>query len=311
MEEAQRVATDPDMFRRLYGTGENFPPDRASVMRAAFVVDPTGFRVNEDSATDNHYMECGVRVDLERAHAQHAEVVATLTRIGVPAIVFPGREGLDDGVYPNNVFGTIPRRFIVGRMLHPVRQREAERADVRELFTTTFGYELWDLSAQSLVAELTGPLVIDRARGIGWCGRTRRVDDAGVRALHQAFDLRITLSFDLVPTEYHTNLVLSVLAGRGCVAHRASFGDPEVVDALRTVYPDHTLLLSDEEKDAFAGNCLAVTESDLVFSESAARALRPASRRTLESWGFRLHPVAVDELEKGGGSLRCLIAEVF
>ena len=41
------------------------------------------------------------------------------------------------------------------------------------------------------------------------------------------------------------------------------------------------------------------------------RALRPSSVQALESWGFRVHEVDVDELEKGGGSLRCLIAEIF
>ncbi len=39
-----------------------------------------------------------------------------------------------DAVFPNNVFATAPGRLIVGRMRHPVRQREAERADIRGFF---------------------------------------------------------------------------------------------------------------------------------------------------------------------------------
>ena len=74
-------------------------------------------------------MHAGRAVDPERARAQHAAVVRKLGEIGVPVIVFPGREGLADGIYPNNVFATAPGRFVVGSMRHPGRRREAERED--------------------------------------------------------------------------------------------------------------------------------------------------------------------------------------
>jgi N-dimethylarginine dimethylaminohydrolase len=140
---------------------------------------------------------------------------------------------------------------------------------------------------------------------------TGRVDEAGCVAMHEAFDLRLTFRFDLVPDEYHTNLVLAVLAGRACVLYPGAFTDPGVPEAIDRVHDGRTLVLTDEEKQHFAANCLAVTENDVLFSATARRALRPSSVEALESWGFRLHDVEVDELEKGGGSLRCLIAEVF
>ena len=48
-----------------------------------------------------------------------------------------------------------------------------------------------------------------------------------------------------------------------------------------------------------------------MMSATAARALRPASRAALERWGFEVVAVDVDECEKAGGSLRCMIAELF
>ncbi|RME76133.1 MAG: amidinotransferase [Planctomycetota bacterium] len=289
------------------------PPDRPPVMRAAMLVSPVGFRVSEQSARDNRYMVPATPVDPERAIAQHLAVVRALTERGLPVLEIPGRPGLDDAIYPNNVYATIPGRFIVGRMRHPVRRREAEREDVRRLFVDTFRYTLCDLSREpDVIAELTGPLVIDRARGIGWCGMTGRVNEAGCRRMHEAFALRATLRFDLVPEEYHTNLVLAVLAGRGCVVHPGSIVHaPAVLRALEAVYGERILRLTDEEKAAFCGNLIAVTERDVFLSATALAALRPASRATLERWGFTVHAVAIDELEKGGGSLRCLIAEVF
>ena len=52
-------------------------------------------------------------------------------------------------------------------------------------------------AATDLVAELTGSLIIDRARGVGYCGLSERCDMAGARAMHQAFDLRLTFCFEL------------------------------------------------------------------------------------------------------------------
>ena len=47
------------------------------------------------------------------------------------------------------------------------------------------------------------------------------------------------------------------------------------------------------------------------MSQSGVSALRKSSRSTLESWGFEIISVELDEIEKAGGSLRCMLAEVF
>lgn len=305
------IVTSPAELRAHAASRASRAAGRPPVLRAALLVAPQGFRVSEESARDNRYMQLASRVDPERAWAQHHALAGKLSDLGVPVLSLPGIAGQDDGVFPNNVYATIPRRFIVGSMLHPVRRREAEREDVMSLFRDVFGYEICDLSRSGGIAELTGPLVIDRPRAIGYCGFTQRVDDAGCRAMHDAFDLELTFRFDLAVGEYHTNLVLAIVAGRVCILHPPSFRDPDAAAAITELYPDATLVLADEEKAAFAGNSIAVTERDVLFSETALRVLRPSSRSFLESRGFRVHGAAVDEFEKGGGSLRCLIAEIY
>jgi hypothetical protein len=140
---------------------------------------------------------------------------------------------------------------------------------------------------------------------------TGRVDEAGLKAMHAAFDLRHTLYFDLREGEYHTNVVMSILAGRACVVHPASIVDPRVVRALATIYEDRILFLDDAEKLAFAGNCIALTSKDLFMSQTAKDALQRRSKGLLESWGFRIHSHELDEIEKAGGSLRCMVAEIY
>ncbi len=223
---------------------------------------------------------------------------------------FPGNSETPDDVFPNNVFGTAPGRFIVGHMLHPLRQRETARQDIRNYFATA-GYQTIDLSEQDCVAELTGPLVIDRARRLGFCGMTGRVDEAGLKAMHKAFGLRFTLQFDLQENEYHTNVIMSVLAGRACVLHAEAFVHAAIPLHIASIYRGRVVYLDQAEKDAFAGNCIALTQHDLFMSQTAADALQRDNRALLESWGFRIHAAPLDEIEKAGGSLRCMVAEVY
>lgn len=274
------------------------------------MVEPINFALSEETARDNRYMDPGKSADPDRALEQYVNLLALIRRAGVPVKSFPGDPRAPDNVFPNNVFATAPGRFIVGHMLHPQRQREAGRRDIREYFAA-MDYTTVDLSVKDCVAELTGPLVIDRARRLGFCGMTARVNEAGLAAMHEAFALRHTLQFDLKESEYHTNVVMSVLAGRACVLHAKSFVDPTIPRAIANIYGGRALYLGQAEKDAFAGNCIALTMHGVFMSQTAADALQLGNRALLESWGFRIHSTALDEIEKAGGSLRCMVAEIF
>ena len=154
-------------------------------------------------------------------------------------------------------------------------------------------------------------MIIDSARRIGFCGLSGRVDQAGLEAMHDAFGLKMIFSFDLQSDEYHTNVIMMVLASRACVIYPGAFVDPTVPAAIAKAFPDRTLILNESEKNAFAGNCIALTDTDLFMSQTGADAMRPASRTILESWGFTIHSSRLDEIEKTGGSLRCMLAEIF
>ena len=67
----------------------------------------------------------------------------------------------------------------------------------------------------------------------------------------------------------------------------------------------------DEEKAAFAGNCIALSETDVWMSAAAAAALAREHRADLAAWGFAVKAVPLAEIEKAGGSLRCCVAEIY
>lgn len=278
--------------------------------QAAFLVAPDGFRLAEQSARDNTYMADAAAFDAARACAQHRDLHHAISAV-LPAVCFAGDPATPDAVFPNNVFGTAAGRSIVGRMRHPVRQREAARADIRAFFRDVLGRAETDLSAQPHPCELTGALVIDRARGLSFCGLSERCDEAGARRMHEAFGLRATLLFDLAPGEYHANVVLAVLAGRAAVVCPAGFADPAVAEAIAGVYAPHALVCDAAEHAAFVANCIALSPETVWMSAAAGRALAPLHRAVLAEAGFRVETVELDAIEAAGGSLRCCIGEIF
>lgn len=292
----------------LHQVFQNFAPTaRPTTMRRALLIRPNAFGFAHESATDNTYMDAAVHIDRQRACDQHQKLVEMIEGLGVPCDVFDSMAHTPDAVYPNNVFGFTSDRFIIGHMLHPVRQAEALHPEITRCFSESRHH--LDLSRQAGICELTGSLIIDHARKIGFVGTSQRCDVIGAKAMQEAFHLNAVYHVPLHPREYHTNIALSVLAGKGIVIAPSGFHDPADAQAIAECYGSHALVISEDEKNAFVGNCLAITEDALMMSAHAYRHLK--NKDFFGKIGMEIVPVDVSELEKGGGSLRCLIAEIF
>lgn len=287
------------------------PPDFGpATAKAAFLVAPDGFAHASESAGDNRYMAAPGAFAPALASAEHRALHRALANV-LPVICFAGDPATPDAVFPNNVFATTPGRLVVGRMRHAVRQREATRGDIRGFFTDTLGYREVDLSSQPHACELTGALVIDRLRGLGFCGLSERCDAEGARLMHEAFGLRATLAFDLAPGEYHANVLLAVLAGRTALLCPRGFADPAVVAAIASLYAPDAIVLGDAEHAAFAANAIALSD-DIVWMSAGARAsLSQATRQSLAAAGWAVEGIPMEALEAAGGSLRCCVGELY
>ncbi|HEY0504268.1 MAG TPA: arginine deiminase-related protein [Lysobacter sp.] len=302
------ITRDVDaFFAHARSLAPDFGPPTA---RAVFLVAPDGFRLAEQSAADNRYMAEAARFDAACASTQHRDLHRAVSEV-LPAVCFAGDPETPDAVFPNNVFATAAGRYVVGRMRHAVRQREAARGDIRAFFGGVLDYAEIDLSTQPHPCELTGSMVVDRARGVGFCGLSERCDEAGARLMHEALGLRATLLFDLAAGEYHANVVLAVLAGRAVLVAPGGFADPGVAQAIAAFYAPHRVVLSPQEHAAFAGNAIALSDDTVWMSTVAASALCGDSRDILAAAGFALRSVDLDAIEAGGGSLRCCIGEIY
>ena len=302
------LTRDFEAFRQAFEQADlNFGP---ATPRCVFLVTPEGFMRAEESAQDNVYMAAAEAFDPQRALAQHRDLVREMSSV-VPAIAFAGWAETPDAVFPNNVFATGSGNVVIGRMLHPVRQREATRADMRSYFTDVLGLNEIDLSTQNHPCELTGAIVIDRARGIGFIGLSDRVDEEGARLMHEAFGLRASLVFDLADGEYHTNVVLAVLAGRAAVICPRGFASSEAADFIASLYAPHSIMCTEAEHQAFVGNCISASPDTVWMSAAAESALTSEHAKQLNDAGFSVRSVELDAIEAGGGSLRCCIGEIY
>ncbi len=307
---AAQVFESVDAFTHAHATAPLEVTARPTA-KAALVVSPDGFRVSDETRSDNRYMQPEHDTDSTRAHQEHAALVRAIDRC-VPVVRFKGDAASPDAVFPNNAFGTINGRLIVGAMRHPERQLETLRRDIPRFFRTRLGYAVRRLDRDpDCVAELTGALAIDRGRGMGYCGLSERCNLAGAHAMHDAFDLRRTFVFELASGEYHTNVVLAVLASKLLLICPEALADPRAADAIAAAYAPHVVWLDAEEKQGFCGNAIALDAQVAWLSERAADTLRPASRAVIERAGFAIGAVPLGEIETAGGSLRCCVAEVF
>lgn len=304
------VFEDPAAFARR-GAHAPLSASSPATAKAVLMVAPDGFRVSDETRADNRYMVPAHAVDNARAHRQHAALVRAIDNC-LPVVRFRGDVASPDAVFPNNAFATVNGRLIVGAMRHPQRRLETQRRDIPRFFRTRLGYAVLRLDSDpACIAELTGALVIDRARRVGYSGLSERCNLTGAHAMHQAFGLARTLVFELAPGEYHANVVLAVLASRLLLICRESFADPAAADVIAAQYAPHVVWLDADEKRAYCGNAITLDERTAWFSARAAQSLRPSSRAQIEAAGFCIESVPLDEIEAAGGSLRCCIAEVF
>ncbi|MEZ5455431.1 MAG: arginine deiminase-related protein [Lysobacteraceae bacterium] len=278
--------------------------------RGAFVISPSARQLASQSATDNAYMQLNAAYSLDRAQQQHRALQQALSR-ALPVVAFAGSEHTPDDLFPNNVFAACPGRLVLGYMRHPIRQQEVERRDIQAFFTDLLGYDVVDLRTQPGRVELTGSMVIDRARGLGFAGLGERCSEAGGRAFASAIGLQEWLGVPLAAGEYHMNVVMSILASRLLVICPDGFADVRDAERIAACYAPDVLELTSAQKAAFAANCLSVSEEAVWMSERAADALTAPQLAQLQRSGFAVHAVNLDEIEKAGGSLRCCVAEIF
>lgn len=294
------------------------------------MVPPDDFAFNEQTARDNDFQhrESNAAEARRAAQAEAVAMVATLRAAGLTVLILAKTAEtptLPDAVFPNNWFSTWPD----GRLqLYPMRtanrQAEVRPAALISLLQAagrkvTVADVLAAAPGQAL--EGTGALVFDHPGRRVFAARSERCDSELVR-VHAAERGYQPLLFDTRASTgrpfYHTNVMLSI--GEGfAVACLDAVPDPterrHLREALTAGGRELIELSLTQTEQGFCANllqlCNRTGERLIVLSQTAHDGLSGLQRTQLGRHG-RLLPVAIPTIERiGGGSARCMIAEVF
>ena len=299
------------------------------------MIRPVSFRLNEETATNNYYQKAieGLTPDQmqERALAEFDNFVEELRKNGVRVIVYNDRPepNTPDSIFPNNwITFHDDGRVGLYPMFAPSR-REERREDLLESLVDEEGFHIEELSdfsgmeEEGTYLEGTGSMVLDRENKIAYAALSERTDEHALMLFCQEFEYA-PVSFTANQSVdgfrlpiYHTNVMMSLgsKVAAICADCIDDKGEKEKVLAYLRETGKEVVLLTEEQIDRFAGNMLEVTnaagESLMVMSTSAFTALRDEQKNQIEKHSKIVHS-SLDTIEAlGGGSARCMMAEVF
>jgi hypothetical protein len=294
------------------------------------MVEPAAFGFNAETAGSNRFQRDAGMTSATAAAAARAEfaaLVAGLRKAGMGVAVAPDTTTptKPDAVFPNNwvsfhADGTV----VLYPMFNPSRRAERREAVIDCVksqlgFVETRRLDLTEEERRGRFLEGTGSLVLDHVNRIAYAVPSPRTDASLVREWARLMDYEPVL-FDAATPDgapvYHTNVVLWIgtrVSGAGLEwvpqAQRAAL-QSRLASGRRGIMP-----LSGTQLLAFAGNMLELVnsrgETHLAMSASASACLDEPQRALLRDAGIMPLVGAIPVIETlGGGSVRCMLAEV-
>lgn len=295
------------------------------------MVRPANFGFNEETAASNAFQSRDGRLQPEdirkNAIREFDAFVEHLRAAGVHVIVAADsvKPAKPDAVFPNNWATFHQEGFVVTYpMFAPVRRRERRRQVIdtvlREGFHSERRINLEFNEKINRFLEGTGSIIFDHQHRLAYACLSPRTDAGLLDELCQLLGYEKVV-FHAVDAKgqdiYHTNVMMA-LGETFVVICLDTVRNPMERKMLEQKFREtkkEIVEISLDQMNAFAGNMLQLRndrdETLLVMSEQAFRSLTPAQITTLERHTRLLHS-PIDTIETyGGGSARCMIAEVF
>lgn len=298
------------------------------------MIRPVQFRLNEQTAIDNFYQKSIENTDPSIVNAKAVKefdgLVKKLEAVGVQVIVVNDTKEFDtpDSIFPNNWIsfhangnvGLYPM-FAENRRLE--RKESILEAVEAQGFTIKNVIDYTAAESEGFFLEGTGSIILDRINDKAYCALSGRADEALFIEFCEDFEYTPVLfsAYQTVKDKrekiYHTNVMMCI-GDTFAVVCAASIDDKkERKNVLKHLSEDgkKVIEISENQVNAFAGNMLqlkgANDQSYLVMSQSAYDSLRPAQVQLIKAHTKILSSSLVTIESCGGGSARCMMAEVF
>ena len=293
-----------------------------------FMVKPVRFGFNPQTAQSNAFQKKeGYGIQVQEAALREFLAYATLLRangINIALAEDTQEPRTPDSIFPNNWFSTHEDGTLVLYPMAAPNRREERKGHFLEIikrnFKVTRTVDLTHYEEEGLFLEGTGSMILDRENKIVYACRSPRTD---MKVLD---DFCTQLGYTPVTFEsvdrngqqiYHTNVMMCVGTAYAIVCLE-SIADPQerqnVVTSLEKS-GKKIIEITFDQVNKFAGNMLELRNGEgkkfLVMSATARKSLTSEQNREL-SKTYRLLSPQLETIEtNGGGSARCMLAEIF
>ncbi len=263
----------------------------------------------------------------EAARGEFDKMVELLREAGVTVLVIEDTPVpvKPDAVFPNNWFTTHEDGLLMTYPYFYAQRRHERRKDILELLdlkytvNRTVPLEHWEKENRFL--EGTGCLILDRVNQVAYACLSNRCDQTAVHDWCLAMNYK-PLTFTATDPQgqpiYHTNVMMAIgsAAVIVCLDCIVDPGERAAVTDALLLGGREIVEISQEQVAQFAGNALELSTDRgplWVMSSSAFHSLTEAqTARLLAPAGMRLLHVDLPNIERfGGGSARCMMAEIF
>ncbi len=298
------------------------------------MIRPVAFRMNEQTAVNNYYQKVldGLLPSTVNAKAQQEfdAFVAKLRAVGVEVIVVDDVLNPDtpDSIFPNNWISFHENGDVALYPMFAENRRLERREDILDIleeegFIINNIMDYTSAEEDGFFLEGTGSLVLDRENGKAYCALSPRADEELFIEFCEDFEFTPVIfeAFQTVNQErkliYHTNVMMCLGETFAVICADAIDDKKERKMVLESLRGDEkeVVLITEAQVNNFAGNMLEVKGTDdrryLVMSASAHQSLTKKQIAQLEEHVTILSS-SLDTIEAcGGGSARCMMAEIF
>ena len=282
------------------------------------LVKPASFGYDEISAKTNIFQSNNNSKELsDLVEKEHFELTKLLDKNNIAFQILNSPKECLDGIFPNNwVITYFDKTYDLFSMLNPNRRLERSKENINFLqnaYLLKNDFSTYEKDNQFL--EGTGSLVLDRINKIAYMSVSKRssVKLATHWANRRGYTLNLFSSYlDDVPI-YHTNVVMFIGSNIACLG--SDLIKENTIEALLKKH-HRVITLSKEEVKNFCGNCIEVKDREnnkiLLMSSRAYSNFSKKNLLELSSYYPKILHTNLTNIENvGGGSLRCMILELF
>jgi hypothetical protein len=291
------------------------------------MIRPVAFDFNAETAVNNAFQQAGSNHDAQiKAEKEFDEFVYKLRDAGVDVTVIQDTPDprTPDSIFPNNWISFHDDATIILYPMFAINRR-AERKphvidELKKKFIINNTIDLTAFENKNLFLEGTGSMVLDRANQISYACISPRTDLSVLNEWCQQtkYNPCSFLSVDQNGGEiYHTNVMMCVADQYVVICLDSIPNDEERNKVIRQIKESgkEIISISLNQMNQFAGNMLQVENKEgkkyLVMSSRAYHSLTPEQIRKIHNYNEIIHSDLHTIETNGGGSARCMMAEIF